>query len=96
MSQIIDVITKIENLKISHLEMAIIYTLNNLHSYFRLYLVILSHDTREIEKLSTLSELIKTLKMNSNVFQMRIGGREIILIVLSLRKPNHMSKEEKK
>ncbi len=62
MSRIKDASAEIEDLKINISEAVVIYPLNNLDSHFRLYLAILSHDAREKEKLSTISELTKTLE----------------------------------
>lgn len=62
MSQIKNASAKIDNLKISIPKGVVIYTLNNFNSYFQPYLAILSHNTGENEKLSTLCKLIKVLE----------------------------------
>ncbi len=61
MNCIKDTSVEIDNLKISISEAVVIHALNNLDSHFRPYLAILSHDAQEKEKLSTLSELTRTL-----------------------------------
>ncbi len=62
MSGIKDAIAEIEDLKISISEAAISHALNNLDSHFRPYLVILSQNAWEKEKLPTLNKLTKALE----------------------------------
>ncbi len=62
MSCIKDASAEIDDLKISISETVVIHAFNNLDSHFRPYLVILSHNAQENEKLPTFSELTKTLE----------------------------------
>ncbi len=62
MSRIKNASAKIDDLKISISKAVVIHAFNNLDSHFRPNLAILSHDTQEIGKLPTLSELTKTLE----------------------------------
>ena len=62
MSRIKDASAEIKDLKISISEAVVNHALNNLDSHFQLYFAILSYDTREKEKLPTLSELTKILE----------------------------------
>ncbi len=62
MSQIKDVRSKIEDLKISMDNVIVIHALNNLDSTFRLYLMIMNHEARQKAQLPTLSELTKSLE----------------------------------
>ena len=62
MSRMKEVSAKINNLKISISESVVMHAVNNLDSYFRPYLAILSNNAQEKKKLPTLSELTKNLE----------------------------------
>ena len=61
MSQIKDVRSEIDDLKILMVDAIVIHALNNFDSQFRPYLTILNHKARQKVQLSTLSELTKSL-----------------------------------
>ena len=62
MTRIRDVKSEIENLEITMNEAITIQVLNSLDSSFAKFLGILSHETREKNKLSTLENLVKSLE----------------------------------
>lgn len=75
MSQIKDIIAKIEGLKIPIYKAAIIDTLNNFNSYFQTYLPILNHNAWEKEKLLILCKLTKVLKDEQLCFSNKNRGK---------------------